>query len=205
MSKTEAMNTNQKFYAKYYSDIKADSLNYVDNDSSGIFTTTENYSIPSFWVVGNTGRKFEFTAFTIDNILFRPKVKTADMPVRLRYPSSYKENITISLPEKWSINSSESRLINNCFSYNSKFYLVNNQVHLDATYESYKDFIGTSEMADYADKIKQFDEKENYSLSYNNDNNEQTTSNTNSTNNLLTSIVLAVVIGGALLWYRRAR
>ena len=31
------MNTYQKFYAKYYEDIKADSLTFTDNDSNGVF------------------------------------------------------------------------------------------------------------------------------------------------------------------------
>ena len=56
---SELMRSYQKFYASYYEDIKADSLTYIDNDSTGVFITTEYYHIPNFWTIDkNKGNKF---------------------------------------------------------------------------------------------------------------------------------------------------
>jgi hypothetical protein len=73
---TELMTSFRKFYAVYYENIKADSLTYIDDDHTGVFTTKEYYTIPDFWIADEQHvSKFIFSAFVINNILTRPKEK----------------------------------------------------------------------------------------------------------------------------------
>ena len=61
----EIMTSNQKFYSRYFDEIKADSLNYVDNDSTGAFKTIEYYHIPNFIALIYTAKYIEEITFDL--------------------------------------------------------------------------------------------------------------------------------------------
>jgi Domain of Unknown Function with PDB structure (DUF3857) len=205
VSIAEIMTSNKKFYAKYYEDIASDSLTYTDNDSTGIFTTIEYYTIPNFWTTGKGSvKKFLFTAFAINEILNRPKEKGSKMPFGLMFPARYREEVTIVLPEEWNVTASESHLKNDGFAYNSKFYCVYNQIHLTTDYENYKDFVTTDEFPDYFRSVKQYDDKENYSISAGDD--YDTAKNSGASNkDILSIVIFVVIIGGGMLWWNRRK
>ncbi|HXL56021.1 MAG TPA: DUF3857 domain-containing transglutaminase family protein, partial [Chitinophagaceae bacterium] len=79
-SNYEMQKSYQQFYAGYFEQIKADSLLYTDNDSTGIFTTTEYYSIDSFWLVSDGIKKASFTPYVIQSIIQKPKEQQRTMP-----------------------------------------------------------------------------------------------------------------------------
>jgi len=203
----EMMDQYRKFYAEWYDQIKADSLTYTDNDSTGVFTTKEYYTLPDFWTIekGNV-KKFSFEPFLIGNTLRRPKEHNRSMPFRLIYPARYKEQVVVYLPENWDVKSGEMHLHNSNYTYNSKFYNVGNTVFMDADYENTKDHVTPTEAPAYFADLKTFDDKENFELTYGLDDVvHKDNTHDASTNNMILTIVIMVVLVGGLIWWSQRR
>jgi len=205
-SVAEIMNSNKKFYAKFYEEIKSDSLHYTDNDSTGILTVTEHYTIPDFWTeVKGKGKKFSFSAFTIAGILRRPKEKDRKMPIGLLFPLAYQEDVTVELPMEWNVTPTETHLNNKGFAYNCKFSGGSNLVHLTANYSNQKDFVNTDEVHDYLGSLKEYDDNENYTLSLGAEETEKTYSpnKNNSGSNVLMLLFLIIAVASIFFFARR--
>ena len=205
MSIQEIMTSNQKFYSRYFDEIKADSLNYVDNDSTGAFKTIEYYHIPNFWTIGTDSvKRFSFYAFVINSIIQRPKETQRKMPIALIYPAKYIEEIIFDLPSEWNVTESKTHLTNSGFIYNSSFYAQGNFVHLRTTYENEKDCVTTDEAPAYFKNLNEFDKIESFEISYggvsiNN-------GHTDSSNKNISSVIIAIVlISGGMIWWKRRR
>lgn len=200
----ELMNSYQKFYADYYDDIKADSLTYRDNDSTGTFITTEYYTIPKFWEFDKGDvKKFSFSPFIIASILKRPKEKDRKMPFRISFPAKYKEEVIVNLPENWKVTEGEMHLKNSCYSYNCKFYAMYNNVYLDADYENYKDHVTGNEAPAYFKDLNSYDEYANFDLTYGTEGLVSNGSHTSARNILLSFVLIGGLIGGAVWWSQR--
>ena len=203
-SQAELLSSYKKFYADYYEDIKADSLTQKDDDSTGIFTSTEYYSIPKFWEAGkNKTKKFSFSAFVINNILIRPKEKERTMPFRIMYPAKYEEEVIIELPENWKVTESETHLKNKCYAYNCLFYCAYNRVHLVADYENYKDHATIEDAPSYFSDLAKYDETGSFSLTSGVDDSSNNSSHSSSENILSAFITIAVIAGGVIWWSQR--
>lgn len=201
---SEILTSYKKFYAPYFEDIKADSLTFTDNDSTGIFITTEYYTLPNFWKVDKDKvSKFSFSAFIIDNIVRKPKEKDRKMPFWLSFPANYKEELNIELPEDWKVTESETHVKNSSFAYNSKFYGVYNHVHLVTDYENYKDHTTIDEAPAYFKDLSSFDDLSSFEITSGKD--DFTSNHSNSTNNNLLSAILLIIcfVGGLFWWSRR--
>jgi Domain of Unknown Function with PDB structure (DUF3857)/Transglutaminase-like superfamily len=201
----ELMNSYQKFYASYYEDIKADSLTYKDDDSTGIFSTKEYYSIPDFWKKGNgTLKRFSFSAFTIGSNLKRVKEKEREMPIGLNFPAKYKEDITIELPQEWSVTESEKHKKNECYTYNYKFYCNSNVVHLSADYENLKDHASIDEASSYFKDLNANEDFASFEISSGDELVKDASKPVNKTNsNLISLLVIGAIAGGVVWWGKR--
>jgi hypothetical protein len=206
---TELMTGYQKFYAAYFEDIKADSLTYTDDDNTGIFSTFEYYTIPDFWKVDKKDiKKFNFSAFIINDIIRKPKEKDRKMPFSLPYPAVYQENVVIDLPDTWSVEESEDHIKNANFAYNKKFYCIGSHVYLDADFENYKDHAIADETAAYFKDLNEYEESYSYDLTY--DPNNKTTNEVKKDTGKSASdiisilIVLGLIIGG-ITWFARSK
>ncbi len=203
-SLAELMTTYKKFYAGYYEDIKADSLTYKDDENTGIFTTTEYYSIPKFWETGKgKEKKFSLSAFIINNVLIRPKEKDRTMPFRIMYPAKFEEEVIVELPENWKVTESETHLKNKCYAYNCLFYCAYNRVHLVADYENYKDHATIAEAAAYFNDLSKYDESASFDISSGMDDSSNNNSHSSGKNILSAFITIAVIAGGVIWWSQR--
>lgn len=165
-SNAELMNDYQKFYASYYEDIKADSLFFKDDEKSGLFTTTEYYTINNFWTLDKEGvNKFSFSAVIINDIIVKPKEKNRNMPFFLVYPAKYREETVIDLPQYWNVATSEVHLRSNKYTLNSRFYNTGNQVHLYTDYENYSDHVSADQAPEYFKDITEYESSARYELS----------------------------------------
>jgi hypothetical protein len=197
----ELMNSYQKFYAGYYEDIKADSLTYTDDDSSGAFNTIEYYTLPDFWNADKKqNKKFSLASFIINDIIRKPKEKIRKMPFSLSYPAQYKEEVIIDLPENWKVTESESHLKNGGFEYNHKFYCVNKQVFLETNYASNKDHASVDEAPSYFNDLNEYDESASFELTYGDTNTSNTAASASSNKNIFFLIILVVLIGAVVWW-----
>jgi transglutaminase-like putative cysteine protease len=200
---SEKMTSYQKFYATYFEDIKADSLTFTDDDSTGIFTTKEYYSIPNFWTLEKSGmKKFSFSAFTINSVIYKPKEKERTMPFRLLYPAKYTEELVIDLPEDWKVTDSETHLKNSNFTLNSRFYCLLNQVYLTTEYESLKDHTTLEESAKYFKDLKEYDDAADFEISSGDDTLLKKDGG-NSAVNILTAVVLIGALFAAVAWWSK--
>lgn len=160
----EMMTECQKFYGRYFEDIKIDSLTYSDNDSTGIFTTKEYYTIPNFWEVYEGKPQIYFTGFIISSTIKKPKEKKRTMPFKLAFPISYKEEIIVEMPEEWEVTASNEDINNKCFSFHSKFYNDYNKVYYLANYETLKDHVSIEEVSAFFSDVNHYQNTEGFSL-----------------------------------------
>ena len=165
----EIMTICQKFYAIYFEDIKADSLTYFDNDSTGVFTTKEYYTIPDFWEVNNGERKINFAGFMIASVIKKPKEKKRKMPIGLQFSSVYKEEVIVEMPSEWKVTESNVNIDNSCFSYHSKFFGKYNKVYFQSEYETHKDHVALDEVTTFFDDINKYESGEGFYLKPNSD------------------------------------
>jgi hypothetical protein len=203
---SEKMTEYQKFYAGYYEDIIADSLTYKDNDSTGIFTTTEYYSIPNFWTTdkGNV-KRFRFSFFVINGIIRKPKEKKRTMPFSLAYPTKYAEEVIIELPKEWKVTEDNVHIKNNSYAVNSKFYCVYNQVHLDTDYENFKDHTTVEESAQYFKDLKDLDDLTDFEITSGTDLLADKGSGTSAVKTFTTVLIIGAFAGGVIWFGKRDR
>jgi len=200
----EKMTAYQKFYATYFDDIKADSLTFIDDDSTGLFTTKEYYSIPSFWTINKDGiKKFSFSAFIINSVIYKPKEKDRVMPFSILYPAKYVEELIVDLPQEWRVSESEAHLKNNNYMLNSRFYCVLNQVHLTTDYENFKDHTSIDESAVYFKELKEYDDAADFEITFGSDALVKKDTSGSVTNILTAVVFIGAIIGGVVWWSKR--
>jgi hypothetical protein len=166
-SNYEMLKDYKDFYASYFEKIQADSLVISDNDNSGYFTTKEYYSIDSFWSVDKGVKTAAFSSFVIQSILQKPKDMQRTMPFWIRYPAKYHESIVIDLPFEWDAGNSKENINCNAFMLNANFSYRNKKIVLDYDYESYKNHVTPQDAKEFFAALKQSDESQGYSISYN--------------------------------------
>ncbi|WP_207496210.1 DUF3857 domain-containing protein [Aridibaculum aurantiacum] len=147
------------FYAAYFEAIKADSINYKDDEVKGSFTVYEYYSIKDFWQRDKEEQLASFSAYVINSYLKRPKEKTRDMPMYIGYPARYKEFIEVTLPEEWQLEDFNANIRNSAFSYRASSTVKGNKLLLLYEYETHKDFLSPGEVPLMVAALKQIDEK----------------------------------------------
>lgn len=205
-SNSELINSYETFYSSYYDNIKADSLTYSDDDSSGIFTTHEYYTLPKFWKVekGDVS-KFTISSFIIENSFRKPKEKDRKMPFKMPYPMNYKEEVIVDLPSDWTVHEGETHLKNAGFEFNSKFYCAYNRVHILTDYKNLKDNVAPDEASAYFKDLKAYDEGSSYDLTYGLDDFTAKQTHTSQQDILLGILILIIIVGGFLWWSQKLK
>ena len=203
-STSELLKNYKNFYASSYEDIIGDSLNFIDDENTGSFTTIEYYTIPSFWEVTKTNvKKFNLHSFVIESILKRPKDKQRKMPFILNFPAKYSEVTQVSLPTDWTVNEFEEHLKNSSFEYNAKFYCRFSSVYLESNYTNLKDYVDANESAAYFKDIKTYDERSDVEITEGLDIVTSNDATTSGTNVLLSFLVILGVVIGFIVWSQR--
>ena len=201
---TELMTTYQKFYAAYYEDIKADSLSFTDNDSTGVFVTTEYYSLPKFWTTDKANAStFSISSFIINSILRKPKEKDRTMPFGLAYPAKYQEEVIVDLPEPWKVTEDETHLKNKSYAYNSKFYCEYNRVYLETNYENYKDYTTSDEAPQYFKDFAAYNDISTFNLTWGANDSVSNASSPSGKNIFYAFLVMGTFAGGIVWWGKR--
>ncbi|MGN6493991.1 MAG: DUF3857 domain-containing transglutaminase family protein [Agriterribacter sp.] len=155
------------FYADYYKDIIADSLVYSENDSTGVFTTIEYYTVKNFWEQGKKGKSAFLSPFVIDGIIKKPRQTAHSMPYRLSFPARYKESIIINLPEEWKAEESTEKIKTDYFIFNAKHSYRQKSFILEYEYESLRDHIKPDEMKDFESQMQRKEDNFGYLLNEN--------------------------------------
>ncbi len=203
-SNFELLKNYKKFYAAYYSDIIADSLNYFDDDSTGIFTSVEYYTIPKFWKSEKDVQKFSMWPFIIESVLNTPTDKQRNMPLRLQFPGNFKETVQVNLPEDWKFKPVELHVKNNCFSYNMKTYGLFTKAYMEIDYKNVKNHVAPEEIKKYLEDIKYIEDNSTYVLTYGDKEADDDVSSNTKRNWVPVVVVIGSIIGFAV-WSQRRR
>ena len=165
-SRFEMLKKYQGYYSSYFDNMSADSITYKDNESSGVFSTTEYYRIHDFWKTEKESKKASLSPYTINAALVKPDQATRTMPFGLSYPLRYKEEIEVNLPEDWNAESTSDIIHCASFMLKYNFTATKRQIRLQYEYESKKDFVSPDEIKEYLSSYKKVDEQIGYSLTY---------------------------------------
>ena len=71
----------------------------------------------------------------------------------------------MDLPQNWKVSDDETHLKNASYAYNSKFYCVDNKVHLMTEYENFKDNVSSDEASNYFRDLTKYDEIASFEIS----------------------------------------
>ncbi len=160
-------NKYKDFYAYYFDKIVADSLVYQNDDTTGVFTITEYYTIKDIWKTEDGIKKFPVSSYVINSVMTQPADKSRSMPFSLAYPANYSEHIEIDLPEDWSVKGFDDSIACTAFIFSAKLRSVRNHVFLDYEYESLKDNVIPDEAAIFFRKYKEARDATGFELTLN--------------------------------------
>lgn len=199
----------QQFYGAYFSKLTADSLTFSDDEKKGLFTTTEYYSIDSFWNINEGKIEQSIEPYVINSIIRKPKQKNRTLPFAISFPAKYHEEVELNLAEDWDLAPVHEDVKTGAFNFTVNTTIHNRKVLLQYDYENLRDHIEPGEAAEYLTKLKAVDDNESYLLTYHNDGkdgDEKTSSYTAKSgghNPLYTALPLVLIIGGIIWWTQR--
>lgn len=195
----------KKFYAYYFEKIKADSLVFTDNDSTGVFTTTEYYTIKDFWTNEKEGKKVTFLPYVIASLLKKPDEKIRTMPYSIEYSGKYHEEVIVDLPEAWDIDTSSFNISSTVFAYNGKYSYWQNRVTMEYNFETFKDNVMPQETDDYLANVKSADDSENFKISYGKDDSTDKLAiqKPGTARNIYMTVGFLLLVGGVVWWTQR--
>ena len=125
------------------------------------------------------------------------------MPFKLLFPAKYQEEVTVDLPQNWKVTEDETHLKNTSYAFNSKFYCVDNKVHLITEYENFKDNVTIDEASTYFRDLNRYDEIASFEISLGGEGEKNSSSQTRNKNILSTILLLGVITGGLIWWNKR--
>jgi transglutaminase-like putative cysteine protease len=189
-SNYELRKTYTEYYAAYFKNIKADSLSASDNETTGVFTTTEYYTLDSIWGTFRSMQEASFEPYVINGLLKKPKGTGRTMPFAFRFPARYTEEIQINLPEAWNINHSEHSSESSVFKIKADYSCTGKQVMLKYDYDALKDHIMPDEMKAYLRELKHAEDGLAYRLTSSNQ--ESNVTYTNASTSYYPSLYLAL-------------
>jgi transglutaminase-like putative cysteine protease len=202
-SNYEMQKSYQQFYAGYFDRIKTDSLLYADNDSTGLFITTEYYSIDSFWSVNNGIKKVSFSPFVIQSVIQKPQDQQRTMPFYIPFPAKYHEEIEINLPEEWDAKQSSKKIACADFILNTKFSSSYKKILLQYEFENLKDYVMPGEANKFFASLKKSNEEQGYELTYNEKRNNTDALKNTSSKAMYIFLGVLLLTGGIVRWTQR--
>jgi transglutaminase-like putative cysteine protease len=165
-SRYEMLKKYRGYYSSYFNNLSADSIAYTDDENTGTFTTIEYYRLHDFWKTEKETKKASLSPFSIDAALRKPEQENRTMPFQLSYPSRYKEEVEVNLPEDWNAESSSDKIQCPSFILKYDFTTTKRQIRLQYEYETLKDHVSPDEIKDYLSSYQKVDDNVGYSLTY---------------------------------------
>src|SRR5690606_32989402 len=109
-----------------------ESIQTMDDREKNIFTTIESYRISNFWQPIDSSQ-LDDTYCEVDPQMLRDQISSPSsvirtMPLALDYPNEFHHHIKLTLPEPWTVESSQTRIEGNGIFYQSQVNSTNNEV-----------------------------------------------------------------------------
>lgn len=156
------------FYVGLYEDVEVIKDLEIDDDSiRNQVTVEEFYRIKNIWspLNGDDSKlAIEFAPYSINSIISIPEKKERNTPFTLVYPTHKKHNITIKLPQRWTIEKEDISISSKSFDYsfNSKMNRSKDILYLNYEYETKRDFVPVNDFEEYYKKAKELEKITGY-------------------------------------------
>jgi hypothetical protein len=164
----EMLKRYKEYYSGSYENISADSIAYSDDESSGVATTMEYYTIKDFWKLKDGVSQAHLDPFLISGVLKKPEETDRKYPYTLSFPANYKEQIEVNLPDDWGTSESSDVIQTPSSLFKYHYSGKGSRVVLNYEYSHLKDFIAPGELRQYLAAYKKIDDNSGYLLTYNN-------------------------------------
>lgn len=199
----------KSFYAPYFKKLDADSLRYHDEEETGVFTTTEYYTVRDFWETAGGHKSVLLEPYLINSVIKKPQDEKRTMPFALGYPARYDEEVEIHLPNDWSITESSNHFSTGAFVFNCDYRQQKKDVVLlKYRYENLKDNVAADEVHDYMSQWEAAEKGMAFRLSDDFNTSAAETGNANNVRNsgfIVSYIVLGICFVVTFLYRRTAR
>lgn len=208
-SNYEMLKKYKGYYTDYFKDIKADSIAFKDDETSGLVRTTEYYTISDFWELKDGIKKASLAPFVIDGTLTKPDEINRSTPFSLSFPINYKEEVEINLPEDWPVEESSDFIKTPASFFKYDYSYSGSRVTLKYEYAHLKDCIQPNELRDYLAAYKKINDNSGFSLTFNENNRTyvKSSSSQNGKSGNVYSILYSILALAAIITFaiRRSR
>ena len=157
------------YYINYYSSIKPIvDISVSDNKQKNKVITVEKYSITEMWE-DNKERKKHYAYFynnAIDSYIKKPKIKKRNSPFKYSQLVDVEQNITVLLPDGWSIKNDDFKYKTAFFDFSQKIIFNEkiNSLLLKYKFKTLKKHIEVNEIDDYIKSVKKLKENVDYHI-----------------------------------------
>ncbi|WP_299274478.1 DUF3857 domain-containing transglutaminase family protein [uncultured Psychroserpens sp.] len=154
----------KNYYDNLYDGVEVLKDPVIDDDSlSNKILVEESYKINDIWIpmVGNDKNiNVEFSPYSILDIFYSPDEKERKTPFALYYPSHKKHQITVKLPQRWSIANDNVKVNSKSFDFSlkTKMNRARDIMYLNYEYRNKAGFVKPEDFEDYYTKIKEVEQ-----------------------------------------------
>ncbi|MDO1500596.1 DUF3857 domain-containing transglutaminase family protein [Winogradskyella maritima] len=200
------------FYNGLYDDVEVlEKPTFEDDTLSNKITIYESYKIGKLWTPMENSENnitMVFTPYNISNIMMVPESEDRKTSYDLVYPSTRQHNITVKLPERWSIRTEESSINSKSFYYTLEIKTnpAKNILYLNHYYKNQNTSVAPEDFSEYYSNIMQLQNNLSYLVYIDKRKADVTVGDSSSNTSLGTTkskswipMVLALLIIGAVI------
>ncbi len=146
-------------YKDLFEDIHQDGPFALSDDSlKNEFTISKHYSIPELWSVKDGERAFNFSVAILSAEFSDPSDIAEDAPIKQSYPLHINYTLDLTLPEDWPACFNEIHIHNSSYQFDFTPSFNGNTMTLRYNFKTLRDYIPTSDIAQYKKDYKEIEE-----------------------------------------------
>lgn len=155
------------FYVRYYPGLTASAPMQVDDDPKhNRLTTTEHYSIPTFWQRSEVNRRLEAAIYVpdVEEFLRRPSQTVRTAPLGLPYPIELQQTTDVLLPQRWNIAPEQQQVSDPAFEFERRTTVNQKTITFQDRFVARADHIAAADTARYVANLDRARSALNYVL-----------------------------------------
>ena len=159
------------FYSTLYPSIRSFSkIEFLDSRINNEVTIKESYFIDSLWTKTEANKDLlaaELYPLYLENYIYVKKSPKRTMPYFVEHPVNFEQDIFVNLPEDWVVETETKTVEEKAFKFTQNITYANRTLHLNYTYQTFKNHISAEETNTFVNKHDQILQELSYFLTYN--------------------------------------
>ncbi len=154
----------KNYYDKLYDGVEVLKDPIFDDDSlANKILVEESYKINDIWtqmLADDKNITVEFSPYSISDVFISPNDKERKTPFALYYPTHKKHQITVKLPQRWSLAKDDISVNSKSFDFSMKAKMNPSRdiLYLNYEYRNKHSFVNPEDFDDYYTKIKEVEQ-----------------------------------------------